>query len=338
MSVLLTGGAGFIGSHTAVEMIHAGYEVVIADNLSNASPKVLERIETITGTKPKFYAIDVADKAALRQLFQENQIDAVIHFAGYKSVPESTKLPIKYYRNNLDTALTTLEVMEEFGCKAIVFSSSATVYGENNVAPFTEDMPTGVATNPYGTTKLMIEQILTDACKADDKLSAVLLRYFNPIGAHPSGLMGEAPNGIPNNLMPYITQVAIGQRDHLSVYGSDYPTPDGTGVRDYIHVVDLALGHVKAVDYAMKHTGAEPINLGTGTGSSVLDVVHAFEAASGVKIPLEITERRPGDIATCYAGAQKAKELLDWEAKSTLADMCAHSWNWQKNNPKGYDD
>ena len=338
MSVLLTGGAGFIGSHTAVEMLHAGYDVIIADDLSNASPKVLDRIETLAEKRPKFYQIDAADKDAMRKLFQENHIDAVIHFAGYKCVPESTRLPIKYYRNNLDTALTTLEVMEEFGCKAIVFSSSATVYGENNVAPFTEDMPTGTATNPYGTTKLMIEQILMDACKADDKLSAVLLRYFNPIGAHPSGLIGEAPNGIPNNLMPYITQVAIGKRDHLSVYGNDYPTPDGTGVRDYLHVVDLALGHVKAVDYAMKHTGAEPINLGTGKGSSVLDVVHAFEKASGVKIPLEITARRPGDIATCFASAEKAKKLLGWEAKYTLEDMCAHSWTWQKNNPQGYDD
>lgn len=338
MSVLLTGGAGFIGSHTAVEMIQAGYDVVIADDLSNSSSKVLDRLETITKVCPRFYAIDVADREAMRQLFSENQIDAVIHFAGFKCVPESTKLPIKYYRNNLDTALTTLEVMEEFGCKAIVFSSSATVYGEKNTAPFTEDMPTGTATNPYGTTKLMIEQILTDACRADDKMSAVLLRYFNPIGAHPSGLIGEAPNGIPNNLMPYITQVAIGKRDHLSVYGNDYPTPDGTGVRDYIHVVDLALGHVKAVNYALGHTGAEPINLGTGKGSSVLEVVHAFEEASGVRIPLEITQRRPGDIATCYAGAQKAKELLNWEARYSLTDMCAHSWNWQKNNPKGYDD
>ena len=338
MSVLLTGGARFIGSHTAVEMIRAGYDVIIADDLSNASPKVIDRIETISGTKPKFYRIDAADKAAMTKLFQANQIDAVIHFAGFKCVPESTKLPLKYYRNNLDTALTTLEVMEQFGCKAIVFSSSATVYGEINQAPFTEDMPTGAATNPYGTTKLMIEQILTDACKADNELSAVLLRYFNPIGAHPSGLIGEAPNGIPNNLMPYITQVAIGQRDHLSVYGNDYPTPDGTGVRDYLHVVDLALGHVKAVDYALHHTGAEPINLGTGKGSSVLDVVHAFEKASGLTIPLEITVRRPGDIATCYASAEKAKQLLGWEAKYTLDDMCAHSWNWQKNNPKGYDD
>ncbi len=338
MSVLLTGGAGFIGSHTAVEMIRAGYDVIIADDLSNASVKVLDRIETISGTRPKFYQIDVADAGALEPVFLENQIDGVIHFAGFKCVPESTKLPLRYYRNNLDTALTTLEIMEKYGCRAFVFSSSATVYGEENQAPFTEEMPTGTATNPYGTTKLMIEQIVLDACKANDKLSAVLLRYFNPIGAHPSGLMGEAPNGIPNNLMPYITQVAVGQREHLSVYGNDYPTPDGTGVRDYIHVVDLAVGHVKAMDYALKHTGAEAINLGTGKGSSVLDVVKAFEDASGVKIPLVITDRRPGDIATCYADAGKAKRLLGWEAKYTLSDMCAHSWNWQKNNPKGYED
>lgn len=337
MSVLLTGGAGFIGSHTAVEMIRAGYDVIIADDLSNASAKVLERIETISGVRPKFYQIDVADGGALEPVFADNQIDGVIHFAGFKCVPESTKLPLKYYRNNLDTALTTLEVMEKYGCKAFVFSSSATVYGEENQAPFTEEMPTGTATNPYGTTKLMIEQIVMDACKANERLSAVLLRYFNPIGAHPSGLMGEAPNGIPNNLMPYITQVAVGQREHLSVYGNDYPTPDGTGVRDYIHVVDLAVGHVKAMDYALKHAGAEAINLGTGKGSSVLEVVQAFEAASGVEIPLVTTDRRPGDIATCYADASKAKRLLNWEAEYTLADMCAHSWNWQKNNPKGYD-
>lgn len=338
MAVLLTGGAGFIGSHTAVEMIRAGYDVIIADDLSNASEKVISRIETISGVKPKFYQIDVADAGALERVFAENKVDGVIHFAGFKCVPESTKLPLKYYRNNLDTAMTTLEVMEKYGCHAFVFSSSATVYGEHNPSPYTEDMPTSVATNPYGTTKLMIEQIAMDACKADDQLSAVLLRYFNPIGAHPSGLIGEAPNGIPNNLMPYITQVAVGQREHLSVYGNDYPTPDGTGVRDYIHVVDLAIGHVKAMGYALRHTGAEAINLGTGKGSSVLEVVRAFEEASGVQIPLVITDRRPGDIASFYADASKAKKLLDWEAAYTLSDMCAHSWNWQKNNPKGYDD
>ena len=338
MSVLLTGGAGFIGSHTAVEMIRAGYDVIIADDLSNASPKVLDRILTITGVLPKFYAIDVADHDALEPVFRDNDIDGVIHFAGFKCVPESTKVPLKYYRNNLDTALTTLEMMEKYGTKAFVFSSSATVYGEKNPAPFVETMPTGTATNAYGTTKLMIEQIVMDACKANENLSAVLLRYFNPIGAHPSGLIGEAPNGIPNNLMPYITQVAVGKREHLSVYGNDYPTPDGTGVRDYIHVVDLAIGHVKAIGYALEHSGCEAINLGTSKGSSVLDVVRAFEEASGVKIPLVITDRRPGDIAVSYADAAKAKELLGWEAQYDLSDMCAHSWNWQKNNPRGYDD
>ncbi len=338
MSVLLTGGAGFIGSHTAVAMIEAGYDIIIADNLSNSSPKVLDRIEKITGVRPGFYPIDVSDAAALTAVFEENSIDGVIHFAGFKCVPESTQVPLRYYRNNLDTALTTLEVMERFDCNAFVFSSSATVYGEKNPVPFTEDMPTGTATNPYGTTKLMIENITIDACRANPRLSAVLLRYFNPIGAHPSGLIGEAPNGIPNNLMPYITQVAIGKRDHLSVYGNDYPTPDGTGVRDYIHVTDLAEGHVRAIEYARSHTGAEAINLGTGQGSSVMDVVRAFEAASGVKIPLEITARRPGDIAVCYADASRAEELLGWKARYTLEDMCAHSWNWQKNNPRGYDD
>ncbi len=338
MSILLTGGAGFIGSHTAVAMLEAGYDIVIADDLSNASPRVPERIQAITGKSPRFYPVNVADASALEPIFQENTIEGVIHFAGFKCVPESTRLPLKYYRNNLDTALTTLELMEKYDCNAFVFSSSATVYGENNPVPFTEDMPTGTATNSYGTTKLMIEQIATDACMANPRLSAVLLRYFNPIGAHPSGLIGEAPNGIPNNLMPYITQVAIGKRDHLSVYGSDYPTPDGTGVRDYIHVVDLAEGHVRAIGYALAHTGATPINLGTGQGSSVLEVVRAFEAASGVTIPLEITDRRPGDIASCYANVDRARELLGWSARYTLNDMCAHSWNWQKNNPNGYDD
>lgn len=330
MSVLLTGGAGFIGSHTAVEMIHAGYDVIIADDLSNASPKVIDRIETISGTRPKFYQIDAADKAAMTKLFQENQIDAVIHFAGFKCVPESTKLPLKYYRNNLDTALTTLEVMEQFGCKAIVFSSSATVYGENNQAPFTEDMPTGAATNPYGTTKLMIEQILTDACKADEKLSAVLLRYFNPIGAHPSGLIGEAPNGIPNNLMPYITQTAAGIRPELTVFGNDYPTPDGTGVRDYIHVVDLARGHVAALEFSRTSPGWEAINLGTGRGSSVLEIVETFQRVNGVAVPYRIGPRRAGDLPTCYAATDKAARLLHWHAEKDLADMCRDAWRWQQ--------
>jgi UDP-glucose 4-epimerase len=271
-------------------------------------------------------------------VFQENQIDAVIHFAGFKCVPESTKVPLKYYRNNLDTAMTTLEVMEEYGCNAFVFSSSATVYGEKNPVPFTETMPTGVATNPYGTTKLMIEQILIDACKANEKLSGVLLRYFNPIGAHPSGLIGEAPNGIPNNLMPYITQVAVGKRPELGVFGDDYDTPDGTGVRDYIHVVDLAVGHVKALSAVEKKCGLAVYNLGTGKGYSVLDVVHAFEEANGVKIPYTIKPRRAGDIATCYSDPAKAEKELGWKAQYGILEMCRDSWNWQKNNPNGYRD
>ncbi len=343
MSILLTGGAGFIGSHTAVAMIEAGYDVVIADDLSNSSPRVLDRIETITGVQPPFYPIDVSDREKLRQVFRDQKIQGVIHFAGYKSVPESTRVPLRYYRNNLDTALTVLEVMGEFGCRAFVFSSSATVYGEKNPVPFTEDMPTGVATNPYGTTKLMIEQILMDACKADLSLSAVLLRYFNPIGAHPSGLIGEAPNGIPNNLMPYITQVAIGKRDHLSVYGSDYPTPDGTGVRDYIHVVDLAKGHVKALERIAEHEsrnegGVDIYNLGTGNGSSVLQIIRAFEEASGKKLPYVIDARRPGDIAACYADASKAYRELHWKTEKDLSDMCRDTWNWQSHNPNGYGD
>ena len=338
MAVLLTGGAGYIGSHTAVEMIHAGYEVVIADDLSNTSEKVISRIETITGIRPKFYKINVKDKDGLRAVFAENTIEAVIHFAGFKCVPESTKLPLKYYRNNLDTAITTLEVMEEFSCNAFVFSSSATVYGDKNPVPFHEEQPTGTTTNAYGATKLMIEMIMKDTCNANPALAGVALRYFNPIGAHPSGLIGDAPNGIPNNLMPYVTQVAVGIREHLSVYGNDYPTPDGTGVRDYIHVVDLAKGHVKAVDYALRNPGYDIINLGTGTGYSVLDIVKAFEKANDIKIPYVITDRRPGDIAEMQAKADKAKEKLGWVAEYNLEAMCAHSWNWQKNNPKGYDD
>lgn len=338
MSILLTGGAGFIGSHTAVELINAGYEVVIADNLSNSNKKVIDRIETITGTKPKFYQIDVANKEDLKKIFEENKIDGVIHFAGYKCVPESTKLPLKYYRNNMDTTFTLLEVMEEKGCNAIVFSSSATVYGDKNPVPFKEEMPVGNATNAYGSTKVMIENVLKDVANATEDFSAVILRYFNPIGAHPSGLIGEAPDGIPNNLMPYVTQTAVGVREHLNVFGTDYNTPDGTGVRDYIHVVDLAKGHVCAIKYATEHTGAEAINLGTGKGSSVLDVVHAFEKANDIKVPVVFCERRPGDIDECYASVEKAEKLLNWHAEYNLEDMCKHSWNWQKNNPKGYED
>lgn len=338
MAILLTGGMGFIGSHTAVELINEGYDVIIADNLSNSSEKVLKRIEKITGKMPLFYKIDVAVKEDVEKVFEENKIDGVIHFAGYKSVPESTRIPLAYYRNNIDTALTVLEVMKERDCRTFVFSSSATVYGDINTAPFSEDMPTSTSTNAYGNTKLMIEQIVRDFSASWSDFSAVLLRYFNPIGAHPSGLIGEAPDGIPNNLMPYITQTAVGVREYLGVFGTDYDTPDGTGVRDFIHVVDLARGHVAAVGYALKSTGTEAVNLGTGKGNSVLEVVHTFEEANDLKIPVKLLERRPGDIATSFALVGKAKELLDWEAKLTLFDMCKDSWNWQKNNPRGFED
>ena len=336
MAILLTGGAGFIGSHTAVELINAGYDVVIADKLSNSSRKVIDRIGEISKVRPKFYEIDVAVKEDVNRIFDENNIEGVIHFAGYKCVPESTKIPLKYYRNNLDTTLTVLEVMEEHNCNALVFSSSATVYGDKNPAPLNEEMPTGSSTNAYGTTKLMIENIITDVSRASTNFSAVLLRYFNPIGAHQSGLIGEAPDGIPNNLMPYVTQTAIGVREHLTVFGTDYKTHDGTGVRDYIHVVDLAKGHVAAVKYALEHTGVEAINLGTGRGSSVLDIVHAFENANGIKINIEFGERRPGDVDESYASVEKAKRLLNWQAGLNLEDMCRDAWNWQKKNPSGY--
>ena len=332
MSILLTGGTGFIGSHTAVEMINQGNDVVIIDNLFNSDASVAERIGTITGKTPTFYQGDVTDKEMLRKIFSEQTIDAVVHFAGYKAVGESVQNPLTYYRNNLDTTLSLLEVMQEFGCKRLIFSSSATVYSKSENVPYTEDNDELGCTNPYGWTKLMNEQILQDASAADKDLSVVLLRYFNPIGAHESGLIGEKPNGIPNNLMPYITQVAAGIRDHLSVFGNDYPTPDGTGVRDYIHVVYLAKGHVAAYDYSKQHTGCEVINLGTGIGYSVLDIVHAFEEANQLTIPYEIAPRRAGDIATCYANPQKAEELLGWKAEKSLQDMCRDSWNWQKNS------
>ena len=329
-AILLTGGTGFIGSHTEVELLNAGEQVVIADNLYNSNADVISKMEAITGKALKFYKADVANRAAVEKIFSENSIDAVIHFAGYKAVGESVQKPIEYYRNNLDTTLTLLEVMREHNTKRFIFSSSATVYGMNNTAPFTENMPTGGCTNPYGWTKYMIEQILTDAAKADPSMSVILLRYFNPIGAHESGLLGEKPNGIPNNLMPYITQVAAGILDKLSVYGDDYPTPDGTGVRDYIHVVDLAKGHVAALNYAMEHTGTEIINLGTGKGYSVLNMVHAFETANHVHIPYVNAPRRAGDIATCYASTQKAKQLLGWQAEKDVEDMCRDSWRWQQ--------
>ena len=335
MAILLTGGAGFIGSHTAVACLNAGVDVVLADNFSNSSPKVLDRIEKITGKRPALYNVDVCDKRALRDIFAERSITGVIHFAGLKAVGESVRLPLAYYRNNLDSCLSVLEVMQEFGCKEFVFSSSATVYGDQP-APLTESADTGHCSNPYGWTKFMIEEILKSACASDPTLSVVLLRYFNPIGAHESGLIGENPNGIPNNLMPYITQVAIGRREKLTVFGNDYDTPDGTGVRDYIHVVDLAEGHLCAIQYAEQHTGCEIFNLGTGRGVSVLEMVNTFSEVNHVPVPYVIGPRRAGDLATVYADPAKAKTVLGWEAKKTVADMCRDSWNWQSKNPNGY--
>ena len=329
-TILLPGGAGFIGSHVAAELLTQGYGVVIADDLSNARPDVMDRLEKITGRRPVFYRADMADRAALERVFTENTIDAVIHLAGFKAVGESVQKPVAYYRNNLDTTLTLLETMAAHGVKKLIFSSSATVYGMENPVPYTEDMPRGNCTNPYGWTKSMIEQILSDACAADPELSVVCLRYFNPVGAHESGLIGEMPNGIPNNLMPYITQTAAGIRAELSVFGNDYPTPDGTGVRDYIHVVDLAKGHVAAIDYADTHTGWEAINLGTGRGTSVLELVHAFEKVNGVPVPHRIAPRRSGDLAFCYANVDKAARLLHWHAEKSVEDMCRDSWRWQE--------
>lgn len=334
MSVLLTGGAGFIGSHVAVELIGAGYDTVIADDFSNSSPDVITNLYKITGKRIPCYEINAADSAAMKRLFDENRIDAVIHCAGFKAVGESVAEPIKYYRNNIDTTLTVLEQMKAHGCEVIVFSSSATVYGSLNPVPFTEEMSAGNCTNPYGKTKYFIEEILKDAANADKLLSTVLLRYFNPIGAHESGLIGEKPNGIPNNLMPYITQTAAGIRETLSVFGNDYPTPDGTGVRDYIHIVDLARGHIAALKYALEHKGCEIFNLGTGRGTSVLELIHAFERSTGVKIPYRITGRRAGDIAECYAATEKAERILNWRAEKSLNDMCIDSWRWQQNCAK----
>ena len=333
--ILVTGGAGFIGSHTCVELLNAGYEVVILDNFSNSKPEALNRIKTITGKDFKFYEIDLLDLPAVEKVFEENKIDAVIHFAGLKAVGESVQKPVEYYHNNLTGTLLLIEAMRKYNCKKIVFSSSATVYGVNNPAPYVETMPTNTSTNPYGYTKVMIEQILKDVYVADNDWSIVLLRYFNPIGAHKSGLLGEDPNGIPNNLFPYIAQVASGKLKCLGVFGNDYDTPDGTGVRDYIHVVDLATGHLNAVSYALNNKGVEAVNLGTGKGSSVLDVVHAFEKACGKEIPYEIKPRRAGDIATCYADTTKAKELLGWEAKYDIDEMAADGWNFTQKNPNG---
>ncbi len=335
MKILVTGGAGYIGSHTVIELLGKGYEVVIVDNFYNSHPEVLERIKELSGKDFKFYEIDLLNRNDLKKVFEENKIDSVIHFAGYKAVGESVEKPLMYYHNNLTSTFILCEVMKKYGVKNIVFSSSATVYGLSNVSPLKEDLPLST-TNPYGTTKLFIEQILRDLYISDNDWSIALLRYFNPIGAHISGRIGENPNGIPNNLMPFITQVAVGKREKLSVFGNDYDTVDGTGVRDYIHVVDLAKGHIKALERHMDFKGVEAYNLGTGKGVSVLELVNTFEKVNGVKIPYTIIDRRPGDIATCFADSSKAKKELGWEAEKTIEDMCKDSWNWQKNNPQGY--
>lgn len=329
-TVLAAGGTGFIGSHTVVELLEQGVDVVIADNLYNSSADMIDRIEKITGKRPKFYNIDVADAVQLRVVFEENDIGAVMHFAGYKAVGESVRKPLMYYRNNLDTTLALMEVMDKYGVKNIIFSSSATVYGMENEVPFSEDMKAGGCTNPYGWTKYMIEQIMTDAALADPELSVVLLRYFNPIGAHVSGLIGERPSGTPNNLMPYISQVASGRLEKLSIFGDDYPTPDGTGVRDYIHVMDLAKGHAAALRFAAQHCGTEIFNLGTGRGFSVKELADTFMRVNGVEVPYVITGRREGDIAECYADVSKAKKMLGWEAKLGIEDMCRDSWRWEQ--------
>ena len=331
MSILVTGGAGFIGSHTAVELLNKGYDVIIVDNLVNSKESVIDSIKKITGKTPKFYKVDLLDKEKVNKIFDENKdIEAVIHFAALKAVGESVEKPILYYENNLQSTLVLVRAMQDHNVKRIVFSSSATVYGDPAKVPITEDMPVGAATNPYGETKVMIERILTDIYNADHEWSVMLLRYFNPIGAHESGLIGEAPNGIPNNLMPYINQVALGKLDHLRVFGNDYDTPDGTGVRDYIHVVDLAKGHIKAIERCEKTTGVETYNLGTGIGYSVLDIVKNFEKATGIKIKYEIAPRRAGDIAECYADPTKAEKILGWKAEKNLEQMCKDSWNFTK--------
>lgn len=335
MAILVTGGTGYIGSHTVVELLDSGYEVVIVDNFYNSKPEVLNRIQDITGKDFKFYEIDIRDQEALDKVFSENQIEAVIHFAGLKAVGESVEIPITYYHNNITGTLMLCEVMQKHGVKKIVFSSSATVYGMDNKPPYTEDMPTS-ATNPYGRTKLMIEEILKDIYVSDNSWGISILRYFNPIGAHASGKIGEDPNGIPNNLLPYITQVACGKREKLYVFGDDYDTNDGTGVRDYIHVVDLAQAHIKALEKILSNTGVEIYNLGTGVGYSVLDVINTFARVNQVEVPYVITDRRPGDVATSFADPSKAFKELGWKVAKNLEDMCRDSWNWQKNNPDGY--
>ena len=338
MAILVTGGAGYIGSHTVVELQTAGYDVVVLDNLSNSSEKSLQRVEKITGKPVTFYKADILDRDALNAVFEKESIDSCIHFAGLKAVGESVQKPWEYYENNIAGTLTLVDVMRKHGVKNIIFSSSATVYGDPAFVPITEECPKGQCTNPYGWTKSMLEQILMDIQKADPEWNVVLLRYFNPIGAHKSGMIGENPNGIPNNLMPYITQVAVGKLKELGVFGNDYDTPDGTGVRDYIHVVDLTKGHVKALKKIEEKAGLKVYNLGTGIGYSVLDIVKNFEEATGVKIPYVIKERRAGDIATCYSSAEKAEKELGWKAEFGIREMCADSWKWQSNNPNGYDD
>lgn len=336
MKILVTGGAGYIGSHTCVELLDSGYEVVVVDNLSNSNAESLNRVEKITGKSLGFYLGDVRDEALLQKIFAENKISCVIHFAGLKAVGESVAKPWEYYDNNLNSTLILTKVMQQVGVKNIIFSSSATVYTADNEMPLCETSRTGNCTNPYGWTKFMTEQILSGMAHADSDWSIALLRYFNPIGAHASGIIGEDPRGIPNNLLPFITQVAVGRREKLSVFGNDYDTHDGTGVRDYIHVVDLAKGHVAAVRYVLQTKGCEVFNLGTGTGYSVLDIVNTFVSVNNVAVPYVITDRRPGDIATCYADPAKSAEKLGWRAEKTLEDMCRDSWNWQKNNPMGY--
>ena len=336
MNVLVTGGAGYIGSHTCVELLESGYGVVVIDNLCNSNPKSLDRVRELTGKDFKFYEGDVRDGELLRKIFAENEIGCVIHFAGLKAVGESVAQPWRYYDNNLNSTLVLTKVMEEVGMKNLIFSSSATVYSGDNEMPLRETSKTGSCTNPYGWTKYMTEQILSGMAVADKDWGIVLLRYFNPIGAHISGRIGEDPRGIPNNLMPYITQVAVGRREKLSVFGNDYDTPDGTGVRDYIHVVDLAKGHVAAVKYVAAHTGCEVFNLGTGCGYSVLDMVKTFQEVNNVPVPYQIVDRRPGDLATCYADPAKSADVLGWKAEKSLADMCADSWRWQSTNPTGF--
>jgi len=338
MAILVTGGAGYIGSHTVVELQNAGYDVVVVDNLINSCEKSLDRVSKITGKPVKFYEADINDAAALSDIFAKESIESVIHFAGLKAVGESVAKPLEYYMNNISGSLVLFDVMRKNNVKNIIFSSSATVYGDPAFVPITEECPKGEITNPYGKTKGMLEEILTDIQKADPEWNVILLRYFNPIGAHASGTIGENPNGIPNNLMPYITQVAVGKLPQLGVFGNDYDTPDGTGVRDYIHVVDLAVGHVRSVEKLKENPGLKIYNLGTGHGYSVLDIVKNFEEANGVKIPYVIKDRRPGDIATCYCDASKAEKELGWKAERDMKAMCADSWNWQKNNPNGYEE